>query len=94
LDGSKLTGLWYDRTAEWSYARRKGEVFAEDAYRCHTTERDLWIRFVEQARAFEEEYRAAAERWLDGVRDVVFPPDCFPPPLTFMRVSEPALVPS
>jgi putative transposase len=64
------------------------------APRCHTTERERWIRFVQEARAFRDEYSAAAERWLDGVRDVVFPPDCFPPPLTFMRVSETALVPS
>ena len=165
LDGSTLTGIWYDHTAEW-FARRRGEDFAEDAYaekvefelaplpcwanvdgeerrrrvltmvedivertresnraksrrplgvakilaqhphdhpdsfekspapRCHTTEPDRWVHFVQQARAFKEEYRAAAERWLDGVRDVVFPPDCFPPPLTFMRASEPALVPT
>jgi len=165
LEGSTLSGIWYDRTAEW-YARRRGEEFAEETYatkvefelaplpcwsdvdseerrrrvlsmvedivertdrsnraknrkplgaarllaqhphdhpesikkspapRCHTTERDLWIRFAEQARAFKEEYRAAAERWLNGVRDVVFPPNCFPPPLTYMQLSEPALVPS
>jgi putative transposase len=64
------------------------------APRCHTTERERWIRFVQEARAFRDMYSAAAERWLDGVRDVAFPPDCFPPPLTFMRVSETALVPS
>ena len=64
------------------------------APRCHTTDRELWIRFVQEARAFRYEYHAAAQRWLDGVRDVLFPPDCFPPPLTFMRVTEAALVPS
>ena len=165
LDDSRLSGVWYDRTAEW-HARRRGEDFVEDTYaqrvefelealpcwsdvdgvdrrrrvlamvedivertreanraknrdpigvdkilaqhphdhpesikkspapRCHTTQRDHWIRFVQEARAFKEEYRAAAERWLAGARDVVFPSDCFPPPLTFMRGSEPALVPT
>lgn len=165
LEGSPLTGLWYDRTAEW-YANRRSESFADDAYaekvefelaplpcwsdvdarerhrrvlamvedivkrtcvsnrdkgrrplgvarllgqapqahpesikkspapRCHTTERDRWIRFVQDARAFKDEYHSLAQRWLGGARDVVFPPDCFPPPLTFMRVSEPALVPT
>ena len=64
------------------------------APKCHTTDRERWIRFVQEARAFREAYSVAARRWLDGFRDVVFPPDCFPPPLTFMRVSEPALVPT
>jgi len=149
LEDTPMTGIWFDRTAEW-YARRRREDFAEDKYaekvefdltplpcwsdvdpeerrcrvlamvedivektresnhskgrqplgvakilaqnphdhpetikkspapRCHTTERDRWIRFVQEARAFREEYRAAAQRWLEGVRDVVFPPDCFP----------------
>ncbi len=165
LGDSRLTGIWYDRTAAW-YARRRGEDFTEDAYaekvefeltpmpcwshldararqdrvlamvedivvrtresnrsrnrqplgaaklraqhphehpvsferrpapRCHTTERERWIRFAQEVREFREAYRAAAEQWLDGVRDVVFPPNCFPPPLTFMRVQEPALVPT
>ena len=165
LEDTPLTGIWYDRTAEW-YARRRREDFAEDEYtekvefeltplpcwsevdleerrrrvlamvedivqrthnsnhakgrqplgvakllaqhphdhpetikkspapRCHTTERERWIRFVQEARVFRDEYRAAAERWLDGVKDVVFPPDCFPPPLTFMCVRGAALVPS
>ena len=165
LDGTPLTGVWYDRTAEW-YAKRRREEFAEDKYaqkvefelipmpcwsevepqerrrrilvmvediierthktnqakgrrplgvtkilaqhphdhpesikkspapRCHTTQRERWIRYVQEARAFKDEYHAAAGRWLDGVTDVVFPPDCFPPPLTFMRASEVALVPS
>ncbi len=64
------------------------------APKCHTTDRERWIRFVQDARAFREAYSVAARRWLDGIRDVVFPSDCFPPPLTFMRVSEPALVPT
>ena len=165
LEDAPLTGIWYDRTAEW-YARRRGETFAENEYaeevefelaplpcwsdlaseerrhrvlarveaivertrvsnrskgrrplgvarvlaqhphdhpesikkspapKCHTTEPERWVRFVQETRAFRDEYTAAARRWLDGVRDVVFPPDCFPPPLTFMRVSEAALVPS
>ena len=165
IDGTPLTGIWYDRTAEW-YAKRRREDFDEDKYaekvefdltplpcwadvepqdrrsrvlamveaivektrktnktkrrrplgtakilaqhphdhpdsikkspapQCHTTERERWIRFVQEKRALREEYRAAAERWLDGVKDVVFPSDCFPPPLVFMRVSEGALVPS
>ncbi len=165
LEDTPLTGIWYDRTAEW-YARRRREDFAEDEYtekvefeltplpcwadvdseerrsrvlamvedivertreanrsrgrrplgvdkilaqhpydhpesikkspapRCHTTERARWIRFVQEARVFRDAYNAAAQRWLEGVRDVVFPPDCFPPPLTFVRVTEAALVPS
>ena len=164
LEGTPLTGIWYDRTAEW-YAKRRRETFAEDKYaekvefelspmpcwsdvdpqdrrhrvlamveeivertrkanqskgrrplgiakvlgqhphdhpksikkspapRCHTTQRDRWVRFVQDARAFRDEYRAAAERWLDGFRDVAFPADCFPPPLIFMRAPEAAPVP-
>ena len=64
------------------------------APRCHTTDRDLWIRFVKEVRAFREAYRVAADRWLDGAWDTVFPPNCFPPPLTYLRRPEPALVPS
>jgi len=62
------------------------------APKCHTTDHDVWIQFVQETRAFREAYAIAARRWLDGVMDVVFPANCFPPPLTFMRVSEPALV--
>ena len=151
LDGTPLTGTWYDRTAEW-YARRRREDFAEDDYaeevefelvplpcwsdvapkerrrralamveeivertrvsnrskgrrplgvakvlgqhphdhpesikkspapRCHTTEPERWVRFAQETRAFMEEYCVAAQRWFEGVKDVVFPPDCSPPP--------------
>jgi len=71
-----------------------GSFKRSPAPKCHTTDRDRWIRFVREARAFGEAYSVAARRWMDGFRDVVFPADCFPPPLTFLRVSEAALVPT
>jgi REP element-mobilizing transposase RayT len=64
------------------------------APRCHTSSRELWIAFVEDYRDFAQRYHQAAVRWLDGFTDTVFPPNCFPPPLTFREPAEPALVPS
>ncbi len=64
------------------------------APRCHTSSRERWVKFVEDYREFAHRYRQAAVRWLAGLTDVLFPPDCFPPPLTFGRPTDPAFVPS
>ena len=64
------------------------------APRCHTSSRERWIKFAEDYRGFAHAYHQAAVRWLAGITDAVFPPDCFPPPLTYLQPHEPALVPS
>lgn len=38
---------------------------------------DAWHRAAEAVRAFQGWYRAALERWRDGVRNVVFPPGTY-----------------
>jgi hypothetical protein len=74
--------------------RRPDSPKKSPAPRCHTASRERWIEFVEDFCDFTSRYCQAAVRWLAGVTDTVFPPDCFPPPLTFQRSPEPALVPS
>lgn len=64
------------------------------APRCHTTCPERWADFVARTREFVSEYREAAALWLRGESNVVFPPDCFLPPMTYAAIGDPALVPT
>lgn len=52
--------------------------------RFHAVQREVRRRMAEAYRLFLEAYTAASKALRSGERDVVFPPNCFPPALPFM----------
>ena len=51
----------------------------------HTTTRQEYLELLEIRRQKLSAYRQAAEKLLKGERDVVFPPDCYPPRLAYVK---------
>jgi len=65
-----------------------------NAPRCHTTCPEHWVDFVRRMRVFKAEYHAASTQFLAGKLDTPFPPNCFPPPLTYTLPRIAALAPT
>ena len=50
----------------------------------HATTREEYLELLEIRRRKQAAYRQAAEKLLNGERDVEFPPDCYPPGLPYV----------
>jgi hypothetical protein len=87
LKRERKKALGADKVLRQPPHKRPNRIKRSPAPLCHCATREKWIEFKTSYKTFVAMFREASRRLRRGDRNAEFPPNCFPPRLSFNVVS-------